>query len=202
METRFVTNLNARAIAQENDNSPASNSLLKNTEIQSNMEPWDAHLAEMKVNPNADYIGKTLLELGWREKFGINIVYIKRGEKVIHVPGRDISLMPFDQVGIIATDAQVQSFKPIFESIENIVSENANADDIVLKKVIVDEHTKLHGVDIRSSGLRERTNGLIVGIERNKDRILNPDSTVKLEWGDVLWIVGDKKKIQELYKED
>jgi len=82
------------------------------------------------------------------------------------------------------------------------VSENANADDIVLKKVIVDEHTKLHGVDIRSSGLRERTNGLIVGIERNKDRILNPDSTVKLEWGDVLWIVGDKKKIQELYKED
>lgn len=202
IETRFVTNLNARATAQEKDNSTDSNVFLKSAEFQSNMEPWDAHMAEMKVNPNAEYIGKTLVELGWREKFGINIVYIKRGEKVFHVPGRDISLMPFDQVGIIATDAQLQSFRPMFDAVEDIAREDLSVDDIVLKKVLVDEHTKLQGADIRSLGLRERTNGLVVGIERNKERILNPDSNVKLEWGDVLWIVGDKKKIQELYRDE
>jgi CPA2 family monovalent cation:H+ antiporter-2 len=201
IETGFLTNLNARATAEKDDNSVAGNILRKNAVIQSDLEPWDAHLVEMAVNPNAEYIGKSLLDLGWREKYGINIVYIKRGEKLIQIPGRDNSLMPFDQVGIIATDAQVQSFKPMFDSVENIAQEHAGVDDIVLQKVIVDEHTKLRDIDIRSLGLRERTGGIIVGIERDKDRILNPESNVKLEWGDVLWIVGDKKKIQQLYKD-
>jgi CPA2 family monovalent cation:H+ antiporter-2 len=201
MEKGFLTNLNARTTAEEDDMSFAKNILRKNEEIQSNMEPWDAHIVEMKINPNAEYIGKTLLELGWREKFGINIVYIKRGDKLIHVPGRDNRLMPFDNVGIIATDAQIQAFKPMFDSIESNVLENVGVDDISLHKLIVDEHTKLKGMDIRSLGLHERINGIVVGIERSRERILNPDSSLKLEWGDVMWIVGDKKKIQKLYED-
>lgn len=201
METRFLSNLNARTEADANDNSLATNILRKNAEIQSFMEPWDAHIVEMKVNPNAEYIGKTLLELGWREKFGINLVYIKRGDKLIHVPGRDNTLMPFDHVGIIATDAQIQLFKPMFDTTENFVQENSAIDDISLQKIIVDEHTKLNGMDIRSLGLREQTHGIVVGIERERERILNPDSSLKLEWGDVVWIVGDKKKIQQLNKD-
>jgi CPA2 family monovalent cation:H+ antiporter-2 len=140
------------------------------------------------------------MELGWREKYGINFVYIKRGDKLIHVPGRGSRLMPFDRVGIIATDAQIQTFKPILESVEANVSENVGADNVSLHKLIVDEHTKFKGMDIRSLGLHERINGLVVGIERKGERILNPDSSLKLEWGDVMWIVGDKKKIQQLFK--
>jgi CPA2 family monovalent cation:H+ antiporter-2 len=37
-----------------------------------------------------------------------------------------------------------------------------------------------------------------VGIERNGQRILNPDSTTIFEWDDIVWIVGDRKKIEEL----
>lgn len=199
IETGFLTNLNARAAAE--DNSVSAGILRKNAEIQSDMEPWDVHITDLKVNPNADYIGKSLLELGWREKFGINIVYIKRGDRVIHLPGRESSLMPFDQVGVIGTDAQLQSFKSIFDATEETAQEDLSVEDITLRKVVVDEHTRLQGRDIRSLGLRERTKGIVVGIERDKERIINPESNVKLEWGDVLWIVGDKKKIQELYKD-
>ena len=198
IETGFLANLNARATAEEKNNLLAT-IFRKNADMQTSLEPWDAHIAEMKVNANAEYIGKTLQELAWREKFGINIVYIKRGDRVIHVPGRDQRLMPFDQVGIIATDEQVQSFKPVFDSIEMNVYEIVGVDDISLQKIIVDEHTKLKGMDIRSSGLRERTNGIVVGIERNKQRLLNPESSMKMEWGDVVWIVGDKNKIRQLF---
>jgi CPA2 family monovalent cation:H+ antiporter-2 len=55
----------------------------------------------------------------------------------------------------------------------------------------------LKGLSIRDSGLRERTDGLVIGIERNNERILNPESTTTFEWGDNIWIVGKKKKIQE-----
>jgi K+:H+ antiporter len=198
IEKRFLINFNARETATAENASLAATISQKNANIQSEMEPWDIHIVEMEVNPHAEFVGKTLLDLAWREKFGINIVYIKRGDMLIQVPGRDHRLMPFDHVGIIATDAQMQLIKPVFDVTENIKTNNADVNDISLKKILVDEHTKLKGMDIRNSGLRERTSGLIIGIERDKERILNPDSSFKLEWGDIVWIVGNKKKIQQI----
>lgn len=109
--------------------------------------------------------------------------------------------MPFDKVGIIATDEQMQPFKLVFEATESMAPDDIDIDDIALQKILVDEHTQLKGMDIRSSGLRERTNGLVVGIQRDKERILNPDSNTILKWGDIVWIVGNKKKIQQLNKQ-
>ncbi|MEO6813500.1 MAG: TrkA C-terminal domain-containing protein, partial [Ginsengibacter sp.] len=88
--------------------------------------------------------------------------------------------------------------KPVFDASESIDATDHNIADIILQKIVVDEHNKLKGNTIRASQIRERTNGLVVGIERNKERILNPDSTTMFEWGDIVWIVGDRKKIQRL----
>ena len=198
IEERFITNLNARETAAESDASLGASILRKNAGILSDLSPWDAHILELEVNPHAGYVGKTLSELAWREQYGINIIYIKRGDKLIHVPGRNNRLMPFDHVGIIATDEQIEAFKPVFDAIDSIAPVQVDIDDIALQKVLVDEHTKLKEMDIRSSGLREQTNGLVVGIQRNNERILNPDSTTVLQWGDIVWIVGDKRKIQQL----
>ena len=201
IESRFITNLNARETAAANGGSAESNILRKNVDFRSDEVPWDAHIIELQVNPEAEYIGKTLMELAWREKFGINIVFIKRGEQLINVPGRHHRLLPFDHVGIIATDDQIQVFKPVFDAAESITGEGIDISDISLEKILVDEHTRLKGLTIRNSGLRERTNGLVVGIQRERERILNPDSTSVFEWGDIVWIVGERKKIMQLGQE-
>jgi CPA2 family monovalent cation:H+ antiporter-2 len=170
--------------------------------MQSNLLPWDAHIVELEVAPEADFVGKSLAELAWRENYGINIVYIKRGEKVVHVPTRRAILLPFDHVGLIATDDQLQAFKPVFDSLENADDGSVDTDEIALKKIVVDEHTKLNGMDIRSSALRERTNGLVIGIQRDDERILNPPSSFVFKWGDIVWIVGERKKIRKLIAPD
>jgi CPA2 family monovalent cation:H+ antiporter-2 len=196
IEVRFLTNLNARETAAENTFS--ANVSRKRASIQSDLVPWDVHIVELEVSPQASFIGKTLSDLAWREKYGINIIYIKRGEKLIHVPGRNAIILPFDHVGIIATDDQMQVFKPVFDNTENGEGESIDIDEIALKKIVVDEHTKLSGLNIRSSGLRERTNGLVIGIQRNDERILNPDSSMVFQWGDIVWVVGERKKIKKL----
>lgn len=198
IESRFITNLNARETAAANGGSAETNILRKNVDFQSDLVPWDAHILEMEVNPYAEYIGKTLLELAWREQYGINIVYIKRGDQLLNIPGRHARLLPFDKVGIIATDDQIQTFKPVFDAVESIAGEELDIGEISLEKILVDEHTRLKGLTIRDSGLRERTNGLVVGIQREKERILNPDSSAVFEWGDIVWIVGERKKIMQL----
>lgn len=195
IEMRFLTNLNARETAEANARGNATNA----STIPSELLPWDAHIVELEVPPEAEYVGKSLLELAWREKFGINIVFIKRGEKLIQVPGRYNKLLPRDLVGIIATDEQIQKFKPVFDA-RDVTPTELEVEDIALQKIVVNEHTKLKGVDIRTSALRERTNGLVIGIERKGERILNPESNTVFEWDDIVWIVGERKKIQEISK--
>ncbi|WP_291399896.1 cation:proton antiporter [Daejeonella sp.] len=197
LEKRFLNNLNAREIAAE-EKLHSEKLLRDHFKPESELAPWEAHIVDLEVNPNADYTGKTLEELAWREQYGVNIAYIKRGEQLIYAPSRIKKLLPFDHVGIIATDEQLQVFKPIFDSIENPETHDYNIDDIVVQKIQVDEYNKLKGKTVRESGIREKTNGLIIGIERKNERILNPNSLTIFEWGDIIWIVGERMKIQKL----
>ncbi|MEO6948740.1 MAG: cation:proton antiporter [Ginsengibacter sp.] len=197
IETRFITNLNARetfALKEEEK----QKILLEQFNPKADLSPWDAHMVDVQVNPHADYLGKTLLELQWRERFGVNIAYIKRGDNLIYAPGRNNRLLPFDHVGIIATDEQMLTFQRVLDAKESIDLVDDDIEEIILKKIVVDEFNKLKGLSIRESQIRERTNGLIVGIERDGNRILNPDSAILFEWGDIVWIVGERKKIQRL----
>lgn len=198
IEGRFLSNLNSREIAAEEIKRSDNDFLKKHFDPDSDLLPWDAHLIDLVVNQHAGYIGKTLSELEWREKFGINIAYIRRGDRLIYAPGRHNTLLPYDHVGIIATDDQIQLFKPIFDTEEQEAPVDQNTDNIILQKIVVNEQNKLKGSSITSSGIREKTNGLVIGIERNKMRILNPPSDTRFEWGDIVWIVGDRKKILNL----
>ena len=69
--------------------------------------------------------------------------------------------------------------------------------EIVLQQIELKNESYI-GKTIRDSKLREKTNGLIVGIEKKRKRILNPESDVILEKDDILWIVGDKNLLADL----
>ncbi len=199
IEGRFLDNLHAREIAAEEKDSLAASVLRQSESIQSDLSPWAVYIVDLEVSQQAKFIGKSLQELTWRENFGINIAYIKRGDKLINTPGGKEILLPFDHIGVIATDEQMQVFKPVFELEEVVDPDAGNIEDISLQKIIVDEHTKLKGISIRNSGIRERASGLIVGVERGNNRVLNPKSDLVFEWGDIIWIVGERKKISKLF---
>ena len=185
IETRFLSNLNARNI-------------IEGTDEKNNISPWDAHLAYFIISANAEFIGTRLDELKWREAYGINIASIERGIKIIDVPQRREMLFPYDKIAVIGTDEQLQTFRYIVEPVAEVSEAVPDKKEIALHKIIVDNHNKLRGKSIRNSGIREKTGGLVVGIERESKRILNPDSTMEFEWEDVIWIVGDWKKVKQL----
>ena len=72
------------------------------------------------------------------------------------------------------------------------------SDNFGLHSVLLHEKSKFAGSTIRGCGLREAINGLIVGIEREGKRVLNPDSSFVLLPGDLVWLVGENEKIKTL----
>lgn len=165
------------------------------------LAPWDAHITEFTIPPEGEYVGKPLSQVSIREKYGVTIALIERGRRRITAPGRNECLLPFDRIHVIGTDEQLVQFKLFIEEEGKIpVTQLATEElaDYTLEQYLLEDSSPYLNKSIRDSDLREVTHGLVVGIEREGRRILNPDSTEILKKGDLLWIVGDRIKILDL----
>jgi CPA2 family monovalent cation:H+ antiporter-2 len=182
LEKRFLNNLNER------ENIKAA---------KSEIAPWDAHLATFDVLPEFNLVGKELQELRLREKFGVNIALIERGKLSILTPERGERLYPGDKLSIIGTDEQLGKLKDLFEKHVSDSELQIHDDQISLQNFTITKDSKLCNKTIRESKLREVGKGLVVGYERNGQRFLNPESTIRFNEGDIVWIVGIKSRIQE-----
>jgi len=186
IESHFITNFNDREIT-------------KQSKRQNVLSPWDGHMAEFTIAPASNLAGKSLKSLKIREQFGINIASIKRGDITINIPIRTERLFPGDEINVIGTDEQVKLFKNYLDKNEIDEPETLVKEDIILQQLELKNRVCI-GKSISESQIREKTHGIIVGIERNGKRILNPESHWILESDDILWIAGDRKKINEFLK--
>lgn len=186
IEQRFISNLNARETRQGEGISIRE------------MLPWDAHIAEFEIPQESSFAGKTLMELALREKFGINIARIERGQIIINIPKRDEKIYPGDNISVIGTDDQLEQFRQELEILPVEAGEHEPNHEVLLQQFVVDDNFHLLQKTIRESGIREKANGLIVGIERSGKRILNPDSSTRFLKGDIVWIAGEEGIIKKL----
>lgn len=186
IENHFFTNLNER---ETTENKPKIN--------RSVSIPWDGHIATFEIAAASNITGKTLKKLQLREKFGVNIAYIKRIGITIYIPGASERIFPEDEIGVIGTDAQFEEFGKYLDQHEKDIAPDVVKPDIVLKQITL-QNSEFCGKSIKESKLREITNGLVVGIEKKGSRILNPESEVIIEKEDIIWIVGDKKLLNKL----
>ena len=186
IEDHFLKNLNTRE---------TKNALRR----RSDLTPWDGHMTTFAIAPTSNIAGKTLDELRIREQLGINIAFIKRGEITINIPNKNERLFPGDEICVIGTDDQVNEFNSYLHKNEIEIPEKVADADIVLLQLELNEEEFI-GKNIKNSQLREKTNGLIVGVERNGKRILNPESNMILEKNDILWVVGSKKLLNNFFK--
>lgn len=206
MEGRFHRNLESRkqsvAINPDSstDDSVAASQEKLRSETHRALSPWDVGMADFVVHPNSVVAGKNLMEAKIKEKFGATVAMIERGEARILAPDRNCQLMPMDRLYIIGTDEQLVAAQGEIESASEGTLVRSNWEDSAfgLRAVRLGLNSAYVGKPLRDSGLREAVGGLVVGIERNSQRILSPSSDLHLEPQDTLWVVGDLLKIQSL----
>jgi len=189
IEQRFFSNFNARDAKVGNINKYV-------------LAPWDAHLAVAEIQAHSPAAGKTLLELALRENYGINIALINRSGQKIYAPDKNERLFPGDVITGIGTDEQLEKFNRFLEpAVIDADSQPADTDPIALRQFLIGKQSRLSDKTIRELGIRERTRGIVLGVERQGRRILNPESGMQLHEGDIVWIAGSGKKLNAFIKE-
>lgn len=186
-----------QGLYQKIENKFMNNLVYESPTRKQKLAPWDASLATFTMNPNSKYVGLTLLDSKIKEKYNVTIALVERGESKHLAPDRDLILMPFDKLYLIGTDEQVHEVGTELEASSFKNGENL-AESYKLRSLRVVDGSPFVNKTIRESTIREKTSGLIVGIERNGERIISPDSAMQILVNDILWIVGDYTKINRL----
>ena len=103
---------------------------------------------------------------------------------------------------MIGSDEQLSRFGEKLESMTlPPVDSDLTQSGVCLKQFVVTEDSPYKGKSIRESGIRDKYRCVVVGVERGKASLRNPDASTVFEVGDLVWIVGEEGNVYEVMED-
>ncbi len=164
------------------------------------LDPWQGHLTSLLVHPNAYACGHTLASLKIRERFGVNVIAVLRGEASFVAPGADFVLFPHDQLQVFGVDEGLDEVRKELETKRPIPLPSESNERFQLSSYAVSPKSQLIGQSLKQSQLGQVCGAVVVAIERAEQRILNPNSEFILQAEDLLWVAEDAQRQEYLTK--
>lgn len=180
MESKFFDNLNERDLRRSG----------KNNHVVS-----DLHLAYINIGTGCPFAGERLRDSNLRKLFGVNVVSIQRGNEVIQIPGGPTRIYPGDVLGVIGTDAQIESLLPVAEAQSD--SSGSSPDEMTLSSILLTAESPLIGNTPATASLRENYGVLVVAVNRGGE-FIDSDPNLVFEAGDIVWLAGAPAQIAKL----
>ena len=160
----------------------------------------DLHLSDFVIPAESLWAGKTLAELQLATRFDIMVVAIFRGQACLNIPGGKERIYPQDRIQVIGSDEQLERFGTTLQSMTIPPSDtDLTQSEMCLKQFIVTKDSLYNGKSIRESGIRDVHHCVVVGVERGKSSLRNPDADTVFQEGDWVWVVGEETDVRHLF---
>lgn len=184
MEKRFIDNLNIR----ENTRLGKNNNVVD-----------DLHQAFIEVGPSSSFVGDRLKDSGLRSNYGLSVSSIQRGHELLPLPSGETRIFPGDILGVIGTDEQI---KALNDDIEKGKKEYETRSDlkpkVELKSLKLGKNSPIVGVPLASTDIRGKYYSMLVKVFREGDGYIQPLPDLRLQPGDVVWVVGDPDQYEKM----
>ena len=184
------------------------------------------NLFRLRVTGSSDVAGKTVVDLDLRNRYGLNLMEVRRGEGSQHrflktvtqkLASSDTVFQEGDVLYVSGEAENVSRFADDFflEMMDGHSSEMAagapsSTDagntldfyDIGIAEIVLMPTSTIIGRTVKDAGFRDKFNVNVLGIRRKKDYILHDLGKEKLHGGDVLLVQGAWQDIGRLSRED
>ena len=156
----------------------------------------DLHLSDFTVPADSLWGGKTLRQIGLRNKFGVHVSSILRGIQRINTPNGDMMIFPGDRLQAIGSDDQLTALSSAMNREIREKDPEIEKREMKLRQVIINADGAFAGKTMKESGIRDKFNCMVIGIEEGKENLSPVDPSRKLEKDDIIWIVGEEEDIK------
>lgn len=191
LERLFIKNLRSREIAEQVNGE-------RRPLFEGRLLDRDIHIGDFDIPEDSTWIGRTLKDLQFRNRFGVHVSSILRGSLRINIPnGRQI-IFPGDRISVIGSDEQLKNFS---QAIANeLIPEDPEIEkrEMELRKFILSDGTPFIGKTLAESGIRDRYGCMVVGVEEGQENLTLVDPQRKFEKGDIIWLVGEEADLEKV----
>ena len=191
LERLFIKNLRSREIAEQVNGE-------RRPLFEGRLLDRDIHIGDFDIPEDSTWIGRTLKDLQFRNRFGVHVSSILRGSLRINIPnGRQI-IFPGDRISVIGSDEQLKNFSQAIAS--ELIPEDPEIEkrEMKLRKFILSDGTPFIGKTLAESGIRDRYGCMVVGVEEGQENLTLVDPQRKFEKGDIIWLVGEEADLEKV----
>lgn len=208
VEARFLANFNERKLAEQFGQGD-----------QAEVHHWlTEQLYVVTLACPEKYVGEgmTLWDHGWGSADHINIIKIIRGKEHINIPEGDVKTRGGDLLVAMGSrrdlenfcfkqtvdgvrpqkGSRLQTLKEYIENQEGIPQTR----QLLCCGVSLGKDLPQQGKSIRDSGIKEEWSAFLIGLERDLLPIPNPDRSMTLRTGDLLWVMGSQEMAGKLVR--
>ncbi len=159
----------------------------------------DIHLSTFNVPIGIEWGGKTLAELAFGKRYGIQVAGIQRGQQRINIPSGKTLILPGDRLQVIGSDKQLADFGHVMAAMSDESAQQQSPEEMTLRRVVLLDNSPFVGKTIKESGIRDQYQCLVVGVEsEGENELLQPHPMRQLQTGDIIWVVGEEANIKQL----
>lgn len=195
MERMFLQNLRSREIEAEVMGR-------KRPLYEGRLLDRDVHIADFDVPEDSLWGGKTLRQLGLGSKYGVHVSSILRGILRINIPNGDTIIFPCDKIQAIGSDDQLTAFGSALVREVRQKDPDIEKREMKLRQVVIREGGAFAGKTMKESGIRDKFNCMVVGIEEGKENLSPVAPSRIIMAGDIVWIVGEEEDIMRFNAEN
>ena len=179
-----------------------------------------SNLFRLQVIGDSRLLGKTIIDLDIRRKYGLNIMEVRRGDASQHrflktitqkFAAPDTVLQVEDILYVTGDFEKVQLFAEDYlldilgdHATEETKNTTSSLDfyDIGIAEIVLMPASNLVNQTIKEAGFRDKYNVNVLGIRRKKEYLLQDLGNEHIHSGDVLLVQGTWGNIARLSKED
>lgn len=207
IQARFLSNFNERQLkAQQESGNGAVHQWLDE----------QLHVAEFVCAEEGDTHGKSLQELGWGRLMQVNVIKIIRGKKHLNIPDGQEVLQAGDRLFVLGAAKSLESIHLLARRQKGLLA--VEQPEVTLRQFIISQERyheeqqllcyalkiekdwPIAGSSIKDSGIKNNWSCFLVGLERDLLPIINPNPNLRLNSGDLLWVLGEQRMGEKLVK--
>ncbi len=196
LEARFLANYNERRNADFADTQRTRQWLDESLD-----------LTEYICGPDED--GKTLIELDWGRRYGVDVFQVDIDGVRHNMPNGTMRMQSGAKLYLLGEPESIRSFRlamgfslrgGTFELREFIAEQEPGDDALFCYLIKVDKDSVFLGKTIRGSGVRRHNDCMVIGLQRSGMPIAHPNPNFVVEKDDILWLLGTTA-IRDRYSE-
>lgn len=158
----------------------------------------DLHISRLEIPEFSLWAGSKLSELNIGQDNGVHVAAIVRGRLRINIPGGNNMVFSGDILELVGDDESIESVRQRMNSDTTNFENYPKAEILKLHKFVISRDSKLIGVSLGKSNIREQFHCMVLGFEDAEGNLIPTNPNREIQYDDIMWVIGEYENLELL----